>query len=100
MQTPNAIGRGIRLTNEELMQRGQDADRLLSDPLFTESVGKVREGLVSSMETSALGDKETHNRLVIALQLLGQIEKRIKEVAETGKLTAIQVENKRRFGLF
>ena len=88
------------MTNEELIQRAREAERLLSNPLFVEAFDKVRGGLVSSMETSPLGDKETHNRLVIALQLLGQIEKRIKEVAETGKLTAIQVEQKRRFGLF
>lgn len=88
------------MTNEELIQRAQEADRLLSNPLLVEAFDKVRDGLVSSMESSPLGDKETHNRLVIALQLLGQIEKRIKEVADTGRLTAIQVEQKRLFGLF
>ena len=42
------------------------------------------------MKVSAYGDEKTHNRLVIALQLLGQIEKHIKTVAETGKMAEIQ----------
>jgi hypothetical protein len=44
------------------------------------------------MEQSALGDESTHNRLVIALQLLNKIEKNIKEVAETGKMIKMQID--------
>ncbi len=80
------------MTEHEEMIRGEEAERVLSNPIFTESIDKVRNGIISSMEQSALGDESTHNRLVIALQLLNKIEKNIKEVAETGKMIKMQID--------
>jgi hypothetical protein len=79
------------------VKRGEQAAQILENPLFKESVDKVREGIIKSMATSALGDSETHNRLVIALQLLNQIEKQLSDVMATGKLAAIQTSDKRKF---
>ena len=80
------------MTEHEEMIRGEEAERLLNNPIFIESFKKVKDGIVSSMEQSALGDESTHNRLVIALQLLNKIERNIKEVAETGKMIKMQIE--------
>ena len=80
------------MTEHEEMIRGEDAERILSNPIFIESIDKVRQGIISSMGQSALGDESTHNRLVIALQLLNKIEKNIKEVAETGKMIKMQID--------
>lgn len=80
------------MTEHEEMIRGEEAERVLSNPIFIESIDKVRKGIISSMEQSALGDESTHNRLVIALQLLNKIEKNIKEVAETGKMIKMQID--------
>jgi hypothetical protein len=80
------------MTEHEEMIRGEEAERVLSNPIFIESIDKVRQGIISSMEQSALGDESTHNRLVIALQLLNKIEKNIKEVAETGKMIKMQID--------
>ena len=80
------------MTEHEEMIRGEDAERILSNPIFIEAIDKVRQGIISSMEQSALGDESTHNRLVIALQLLNKIEKNIKEVAETGKMIKMQID--------
>ena len=80
------------MTENEEMIRGEEAERVLSNPIFIESIDKVRQGIISSMEQSALGDESTHNRLVIALQLLNKIEKNIKEVAETGKMIKMQID--------
>jgi hypothetical protein len=38
-----------------------------------------------------LGDEQTHNRLVIAMQILNQIEKQLKDVVQTGKMAKLQV---------
>lgn len=81
------------MTDLEHTVRGDEADRLLANPIYKEAIGRVKDGIINSMQQSPLGDEKTHNRLVIALQLLGQIEKSIKEIAETGKLTRIQVES-------
>ena len=80
------------------IKRGERANEVLENPLFKEAITKVREGIINSMSVSALGDAETHNRLVIAMQLLNQIEKSLKDVVTTGKLAAIQTTDKR--GLF
>lgn len=80
------------------IKRGERANEVLENPLFKEAITKVREGIINSMAISALGDAETHNRLVIAMQLLNQIEKSLKDVVVTGKMAAIQTTDKR--GLF
>jgi hypothetical protein len=76
------------------VKRGEQAAQVLDNPLFKESVEKVREGIIRSMATSPLGDSETHNRLVIAMQLLNQIEKQLTDVMATGKMSAMQTDNK------
>ena len=88
------------MTEHDEMVRGEDAERLIANPLFKESIQKVRDGIISSMEQSALGDESTHNRLVIALQLLNKIERNIKDVAETGKMLKMQVGKDNIFSRF
>lgn len=82
----------------EDIKRGEQADVVLNNPLFKESITKVRDGIIKSMASSALGDAETHNRLVIAMQLLNQIEKQLQDVINTGKMATLQTDNK--FKLF
>ena len=79
------------------VKRGEQASQVLDNPLFKESVEKVREGIIDSMARSPLGDAETHNRSVIAMQLLNQIEKQLTDVIQTGKMAAIQTSDKRKF---
>lgn len=88
------------MTEQDQIDRGDEADRLLSNKIFKESISLVRDGIVSSMEQSALGDQSTHNRLVIALQLLNKIEKNIIDIAQTGKMVKMQIENKGLFSRF
>ena len=74
--------------------RGEEAERLLNHEIIREAFDKVKDGIVGAMTHSAMGDEKTHNRLVIAMQLIDQVEKQIKEVATTGKLAKIQVNEK------
>lgn len=78
------------------IKRGERASEVLENPLFKEAVTKVRDGIINSMASSALGDAETHNRLVIAMQLLNQIEKQLKDVVATGKMATLQTDTKRK----
>ncbi len=79
------------MTLQNEVKEGEEAERLLNNPVYQKSIEKVRTGLINAMSDSPMGDEKTHNRLVIALQLLSQIEKNIKTVAETGKLAKIQI---------
>jgi hypothetical protein len=74
------------------IQRGDDARIILESPLYREAIQKVKDGLISAMQQSPLGDEKTHNRLVIGLQLLGQIEKQLYDVMMTGKMAQIQAQ--------
>jgi hypothetical protein len=57
---------------------------------WTTTVRPSQDGLKSG--NSPLGDEKTHNKLVIALQLLNQINKQLTDVMHTGKLAAIQTD--------
>jgi len=76
----------------EEVKRGEQAAVVLDNPLFKEAMAKVKENIVNTMASSPLGDEKTHNRLVIALQLLNQIEKQLTDVMNTGKLATIQTD--------
>lgn len=80
------------------IKRGERAAEVLNNELYKEAVSNVREGIIKSMAQSPLGDAETHNRLVIALQLLAQIEKQLTDVMATGKMAALSTSDKR--GIF
>jgi hypothetical protein len=83
----------------EEVKRGEQASQILDNPIYVEAIDKVRENIVSTMTNSPLGDEKTHNRLVIALQLLNQINKQLTDVMQTGKLATIQTD-KPRFKIF
>ncbi len=76
----------------EEVKRGEQASVVLDNPIYKEAMAKVKENIVNTMATSPLGDEKTHNRLVIALQLLNQIEKQLTDVMNTGKLASIQTD--------
>ena len=76
----------------EEVKRGEQAAQILDNPIYQEAIAKVKDNIVSTMTTSPLGDEKTHNRLVIALQLLNQINKQLTDVMQTGKLAAIQTD--------
>jgi hypothetical protein len=77
----------------EEVKRGERAEEILNNPIYIEAIEKVREGIIQSMAESPLGDDKTHNRLVIAMQLLNQIEKQLKGVMQTGKMAQMQVNS-------
>ena len=72
--------------------RGDEAARVLENPAYKEAIEAVRAGIIANMASSPLGDEKTHNKLVIALQTLNQIEKQLHDVMTTGKLASMQRE--------
>jgi hypothetical protein len=77
---------------QEEINKGDEAARLLNNPLFKDAFKEVKDSLVNAMSESPMGDEKTHNRLVIALQLLSQIEKAIQTHVNTGKMAKIQIQ--------
>ena len=72
------------------IKRGEEAKRLIENPLFIEAFDSVKNSLVDSISRSGLGDEKTHHNLAIALQLLAQIRRVFVEQVETGEMEVIQ----------
>jgi len=83
----------------EEIKLGEQAAQILDNPVYKDAIERVRDNIVNSMTNSPIGDEKTHNRLVIALQLLNQINKQLTDVMQTGKLASIQTD-KPRFKVF
>lgn len=81
------------MDNLQEIRRGDDARQILESPLYKEAVQKVRDGLINAMQQSPLGDEKTHNRLVIGLQLLAQVERQLTDMMMTGKMAQIQAND-------
>lgn len=81
------------MTREDEVIRGGEAKRVLDNPIYQESVARVREGILAAMTRSAMGDDKTHNRLVISLQLLDQIEGHLRTVMQTGRMAELQTQD-------
>lgn len=76
----------------EEIKLGEQAGVVLENPAFINAMQAVKDNIIKAMGTSGLGDEQTHNRLVIALQLLNQIEKQLTDVMQTGKMASIQTD--------
>lgn len=83
----------------EEIKLGEQAGVVLENPAFINAMQAVKDNIIKAMGTSGLGDEQTHNRLVIALQLLNQIEKQLTDVMQTGKMASIQT-NRPKFKIF
>lgn len=68
------------------VQRGEEAERLLTNPLFLSAMQDVEDRLIKTMKAVNLNDKETHSRLVTALWVADQVRGAIRRHIETGKL--------------
>jgi hypothetical protein len=79
------------MNEKEEIIRGHAAQDLLDNPLFKDAVSAIRDGIVSKIADSAMGDEKTHNRLAIALQIINQIERQLITHIQTGRMAAIQV---------
>lgn len=77
---------------EQQVIDADEAKRLMEHPLLKGAFEGVKAGIINAMQNAPMGDEKTHNRLVISLQVLNQIEKNITEKVQTGKLAEIQIQ--------
>lgn len=81
----------------EEQQRGEQARLLLDNPIYTETMQTVRAGIIQAWENAPIRDKDGANELKLMLKLLGDVQRNIETVMQTGKMATIQIE---RDGLF
>jgi hypothetical protein len=71
---------------ENEVQRAEEAERLLTNPLFLSAMQDVEARIVQTMKQTALNDERTQSRLVTALWVSDQVRNAIRRHIETGKL--------------
>lgn len=85
---------------EEEIIRAGEAAQVLDSRIFKEASQRIRDGIHDQMMAVPLSESTMHTRLVVALQLWGQLERYLEQVKQSGDLAAFQIEQdakKRRF---
>lgn len=72
-------------------RRGEQARRLLEEPLMVEAFATVETSLSRQWETSGDDEAETRERLWLMLKLLRRVRGLLTEAMETGRLAEHQL---------
>lgn len=76
---------------EREQRRGEQARRLLEDPLMVEAFAAVEGSLRRQWEASGDGDAAARERLWLMLKLLRRVQGLLTEALETGRLAEAQL---------
>jgi len=71
-------------------RRGQEAERLMNEPLVKEAFAKMETALVESLKRVDLKDTDTQKTIVANIQVLHSFRKLLQTTIETGKMARIQ----------
>lgn len=77
-------------------ERGQKADKLLSDPLFAESFAEARQVIFDAWEAAPIRDKEGAHELKLMLKLLSDVRAILERAITDGKMAAAELVNQER----
>ena len=76
---------------EKEQQRGQQAKRILEDPIYIEALQKVSQELDQEWINSPIRDTEGRESIYMMKKMLNVLHVQLKSVMETGKLATKQV---------
>ena len=79
------------MDKEKEIQRGQQAKRILEDPIYIEALQKVSVELDQEWLNSPIRDTEGREKIYMMKKMLNVLLVQIKSVMETGKLASKQI---------
>ena len=79
------------METEKEIQRGQQAKRILEDPIYVEALQKVSQELDQEWINSPIRDTEGRERIYMMKKMLNFLHVQIQSVMETGKLASAQL---------
>ena len=85
-----------RVLHEERIA-GAEADQLRSFKAWVRAVEHTEAEIVRQLKTVGIKDKELQADLVRSLQLLGILTKFIEQASDSGKMAALELEQKGKF---
>ena len=80
------------METEKEIQRGQQAKRILEDPIYVEAIQKVSQELDQEWINSPIRDTEGREKIYMMKKMLNVLHVQLKSVMETGKLATKQVD--------
>lgn len=79
------------MTRDDEIRRGNEAKRLLGEPLLVEALATIRAEIEREWLAAPARDIEGRERLWMMRKLTDRLEGHLRSVAETGALAAKQV---------
>ena len=79
------------METEKEIQRGQQAKRILEDPIYVEALQKVSQELDQEWINSPIRDTEGREKIYMMKKMLGVLHVQLQSVMETGKLASKQI---------
>jgi len=79
------------MDKEKEIQRGQQAKRILEDPIFVEALQKVSQELDQEWINSPIRDTEGREKIYMMKKMLNVLHVQLQSVLETGKLASKQI---------
>lgn len=78
------------------IERAQKAERILSDPLFTEAFENTRQAIFQKIEATPIRDDEGLKHLRLSLKLLQDVRANLTAILNDGKVEEYRLEEKKR----
>ena len=88
------------MTEQEELTRAELADSLLKNPLFVETLDAMEAEIVAAWEMTQMRDTEARERGWSHYIAVRQFRNRLESVVATGKMARLQLEEKKRAGIF
>ena len=79
------------MDKEKEIKRGQQAKRILEDPIYIEALQKVSQELDQEWINSPIRDTEGREKIYMMRKMLGVLHVQLQSVMETGKLATKQI---------
>lgn len=84
------------MTPEKESDRGLRASQLLDNEIFREAFDNLQQGIIDKWIACPIRDREGAHEWKLMQKLLSDLEGYIIQIAETGKMADIQLEQERK----
>lgn len=82
------------MSADDVIERGQQAARLLNDPMLVDAFDQVAVGLHQAWENAPIRDREGQHELKLMLKLLNDVRANLAITLENGTLAAIDIKGR------
>lgn len=84
----------------DVIRLGQEAHRVLNEPVLKQAFEGVRLKILERIEETAIGDVDTQHELALCLQSLKSIKRYLENFVRNGQLEADRVEKDSKWKAF